>query len=75
MNAVELIRAQRVLGLTNEELAETLGFETKAISRWRCGVNQVPARAAERINELLSIPPAAREPHLRHNTMKYRRAG
>lgn len=74
MDSRELIHAQRALALSCEELAETLGFEKKAISRWRCDVHPIPARVAERITELLAMPDDERERHLRRNTMKYRRA-
>lgn len=74
MNTRELLRAQRILGLTNEELAETLGFHPNAVSRWRRGQHPVPARAADRITELMAMPEGERERHVHRNTMKYRRA-
>ena len=70
MQPHEFIRAQRVLGLTNEELAEALDIESSSIKRYRCGSRGIPETVAIRITDLLST----QGQQIFRNKMKYRRA-
>jgi hypothetical protein len=73
MNSDDLIRAQRILRLTCEELAETLDVNAVSVLQWRSDVIPMPERHGERINALLAMPEAERERHIFRNKMKYRR--
>jgi DNA-binding transcriptional regulator YiaG len=75
MLPLELMQAQRKLGLTCEELAETLGYAARTIRQWREGKNPVRQCAADRITELLAMPEAEREQHVFRKRVKWRRAG
>jgi DNA-binding transcriptional regulator YiaG len=75
MTPNELMRAQREMRLTCEELAETVGFDVCAINHWRRGVSPVNPAAAERITALAAMPESEREKHIFRNGMKYSRAG
>lgn len=55
----ERIRAQRkVLGLTQEELAERLGYTSKStINKIEMGINDIPQRKVVEFAEALKVTP------------------
>lgn len=75
MTPLELMQAQRVLGLTCEELAETIDVAECTLRKWRRGRNPVAEDAANRITELLAMPEAERERVIFRRRMKWRHAG
>lgn len=65
MQPHELIRAQRVLGLMNIDLANTLGVGKAIVSLWRCGHNRIPGAVALVIRMLMDMQPEAREQYIK----------
>jgi DNA-binding transcriptional regulator YiaG len=74
MSPHELIRAQRALCLSCEELAETLGVSWDSARQWRSGRRSIPDHAARRITDLVAMPETEREAVIFRRKVKWRRA-
>ncbi len=73
MTRDQFIRAQRLLNVTREEMAEALDVDVGSIGSYRSGDRAVPVRIALKIANLLAMPEHERERHIFRNKMKYSR--
>jgi len=51
-----LRRRRRLLGLTQQQLAETVGIRFQQIQKYECGVNRVTASRLYELSRALSVP-------------------
>lgn len=52
-----LRRRRRILGLTQQQLAETIGVRFQQIQKYECGSNRITAAKLFRLGSALNVPP------------------
>lgn len=52
-----LRRRRRILGLTQQQLAETIGVRFQQIQKYECGSNRITAAKLYRLGAALNVPP------------------
>ncbi len=52
-----LRRRRRILGLTQQQLAETIGVRFQQIQKYECGSNRITAAKLYRLGSALNVPP------------------